>query len=171
MASEFQGVVHDEVRADLGLNDANEQVVRLDLSYTRCGPRPFKTRVILSVDAAIAIRNQLDEQLAAGRIEIVDCDELVDRADRCPNCGNRRIEFLTPIDSAVPGEAECGRCGQVYRIENAVRRGRDGHRELLQAAQATLRLWNKYGLGDDDAESEPVHQALVSAIANAKRPV
>lgn len=39
---------------------------------------------------------------------------------------------------------------------------------LFDAAVATLRLWDKYGLGDDDAESEPVHQALVNAIAKAK---
>lgn len=39
--------------------------------------------------------------------------------------------------------------------------------ELLEAATATLQLWNKYGLGDNDAESEPVHQALANAVARA----
>lgn len=35
---------------------------------------------------------------------------------------------------------------------------------LYAAANATLNLWNKYGLGDDDAESEPVWSALCRAL-------
>ena len=40
--------------------------------------------------------------------------------------------------------------------------------DLLEAAKATLSLWNKYGLGDDDNESEPVYMALKKAIAKAE---
>ena len=36
--------------------------------------------------------------------------------------------------------------------------------DLLEAAQATLRLWNKYGLGDEDKEREPVNYKLQKAI-------
>ena len=39
---------------------------------------------------------------------------------------------------------------------------------LLAAAEDTLALWKKHGLGDHDAESEPVYLALQSAIAKAK---
>ena len=40
--------------------------------------------------------------------------------------------------------------------------------QLLRAAELTLALWNKHGLGDDDQESEPVYRLLRSAVAEAK---
>lgn len=39
---------------------------------------------------------------------------------------------------------------------------------LLAVAEDTLALWKKHGLGDDDAESEPVYRALQNAIARGK---
>ena len=46
-------------------------------------------------------------------------EEHVARTDRCKNCGNRRRDQLIAIDSGVPGEVECGRCGHHYRIAAA----------------------------------------------------
>jgi hypothetical protein len=40
--------------------------------------------------------------------------------------------------------------------------------ELLAALKATKALWDKHGLGDDDAESEPVYYQLCAALAKAK---
>jgi len=39
--------------------------------------------------------------------------------------------------------------------------------DLFSAAKATLALWDKHGLGDDDAESEPAHNALAEALRDA----
>jgi hypothetical protein len=36
--------------------------------------------------------------------------------------------------------------------------------DLLEAARDTLALWNKYGLGDDPIESDPVHCRLTDAV-------
>jgi len=40
--------------------------------------------------------------------------------------------------------------------------------DLLEAAEAALKLWDKHGLGDDDDESAPVYSQLRAAIAKAK---
>ncbi len=124
--SRFDGAVHDEASADIGSNRDGERVVRLDLMYSR-GTAPSSTTMIVTLDAAIALRNQLDGLFDAAGVD--DGGGVVD-AER---------PTTPPADQ-----------------------------ELLEAAAATLRLWNKHGLGDDDAESEPVHQALVNAIAKAK---
>jgi len=47
------------------------------------------------------------------------------------------------------------------------RTGQRADQALLSAANATLALWDKHGLGDDDAESEPVHNALAKALRHA----
>ncbi|MBP1596650.1 MAG: hypothetical protein H6Q05_2027 [Acidobacteria bacterium] len=38
---------------------------------------------------------------------------------------------------------------------------------LLKAAKATMRLWDKHGLGDEEDESEPVYRALKNAIVRS----
>jgi hypothetical protein len=43
-----------------------------------------------------------------------------------------------------------------------------GARDLLAACKAVEALWRKHGLGDDDAESEPVWNMLRRAIAKAE---
>jgi hypothetical protein len=40
--------------------------------------------------------------------------------------------------------------------------------DLLAAGKAVAALWAKHGLGDDDAESEPVWDALRHAIGRAE---
>ena len=55
-------------------------------------------------------------QSQAGRDED---DELVDRTDRCENCGNRSKDELIWIENGVDGEVECGGCGHHYHITHA----------------------------------------------------
>lgn len=43
--------------------------------------------------------------------------------------------------------------------------------ELLKAARATLDLWEKHGLGDDEVESEPVYARLKRAVERAESAV
>ncbi|MBW7906216.1 MAG: hypothetical protein LC135_04970 [Phycisphaerae bacterium] len=126
--SRFDGAVHDEANADIGSNRDGERVVRLDLMYSR-GTAPSSTTMIVTLDAGVALRNQLDGLFDAAGVD--DGDEVNE----------------TDAEATPPKLAD---------------------QELLEAATATLRLWNKHGMGDDDAESEPVHQALVNAIAKAK---
>jgi hypothetical protein len=45
---------------------------------------------------------------------------------------------------------------------------REAYTNLLAAAKATLALWDKNGLGDDDEESEPVYTTLAQAIESAE---
>jgi hypothetical protein len=47
-----------------------------------------------------------------------DEDEDVAREDRCPNCGNRKMDELIWIENGAIGEVECGRCGHHYRVTN-----------------------------------------------------
>ncbi len=67
-AARFEGAVYEDVQADIGNNRSKECVVRLDLTYadTR-SPKTYT--LILSVDAAISLRNQLDGLFAAAGIE------------------------------------------------------------------------------------------------------
>ncbi len=102
----FDGAVNDEVNADIGANRQGERVVRLDLTYTR-GTAPVGTTMILTVDAAIALRNHLDGLFAASGIEDGDEDAddgLVDEADACPNCANRVEDELVWLED---GETVC----------------------------------------------------------------
>ena len=160
--SRFDGAVHDEANADIGSNRQDERVVRLDLTYTR-GTAPSSTTMILTLDAAIALRNQLDGLFNAAGVD--DSSGLVDEDDACPRCGERDQDSLVWQDDAT---IHCTNCGTRYDPDAKRTPPKPVDQELLEAAAATLALWNKHGLGDDDAESEPVHQALVNAIAKAK---
>jgi len=160
--SRFDGAVHDEASADIGSNRQGERVVRLDLTYTR-GTAPSSTTMILTLDAAITLRNQLDGLFDAAGVD--DSGGLVDGSDACPCCGERDQDSLVWQDDAT---IHCTNCGTRYDPDAKGTPPAPANQDLLEAAAATLRLWNKHGLGDDDAESEPVHQALVNAIAKAK---
>ncbi len=160
--SRFDGAVHDEASADVGSNRQDERVVRLDLTYTR-GTAPSSTTMILTLDAAIALRNQLDGLFDAAGVD--DSGGSVDEDDACPRCGERDQNSLVWQDDAT---IHCTNCGTRYDPDAKSALPNSVDQELLEAAAATLRLWNKHGLGDDDAESEPVHQALVNAVAKAK---
>jgi rubredoxin len=116
MASRFDGAVHDEANADIGSNRDGERVVRLDLTYSR-GTAPSGTTMILTLDAAIALRNHLDGLFAAAGVD--DSGGLVDEDDACPNCGERRQDMLVWIEnSAVENEVQCEACGMVYRLSH-----------------------------------------------------
>ena len=39
---------------------------------------------------------------------------------------------------------------------------------LLEAAGKTMSLWIRHGLGDDEAESEPIYMMLERAILDAR---
>jgi len=115
-ASRFDGAVHDEANADIGSNRQDERVVRLDLMYTR-GTAPNSTTMILTLDAAIALRNQLDGLFAAAGVD--DSGGLVEEDDACPNCGERRQDMLVWVEnSAVANEVQCEACGMVYRLSH-----------------------------------------------------
>ena len=116
MASRFDGAVHDEASADIGSNRDGGRVVRMGLMYTR-GTAPSETTMILKLDAAIALRNQLDGLFAAAGVD--DSGGLVDEDDACPNCGERRQDMLVWIEnSAVENEVQCEACGMVYRLSH-----------------------------------------------------
>jgi hypothetical protein len=106
--SRFDGAVHDEANADIGSNRQDERVVRLDLTYTR-GTAPSSTTMILTLDAAIALRNQLDGLFDAAGID--DRSGLVDAGDACPRCGERDQDSLVWQDDAT---IHCTNCGTRY---------------------------------------------------------
>lgn len=135
-AARLDGAVHDQAHADLGRNRSGERVVRLDLQYTR-GTAPCTTTMILTQDAAIALRNQLDGLLDPvqsrrdlarrlvqkwrrhGRLNPASSKPLarargeqVDPADACPNCGERCQDLLVWFDNA--DQVGCEACGHVY---------------------------------------------------------
>ena len=60
----FSGAVHGDANADIGTNDAGDRVVRIDLTYDRA-PHTVTSTTILSLDAAITLRNHLDGVIAA----------------------------------------------------------------------------------------------------------
>ncbi len=160
----FMGAVHEEVNADVGHNAAGERVVRIDLTYQR-GTAPTETTVILTRDAAITLRNLLDGLFAAAGVD--DRGELVGEEYACPRCSERHMDSLVWQDDETT--IHCTNCGTRYDPSAKATPPQPADQDLLEAATATLRLWNKYGLGPDEEESEPVHQALVNAIAKARR--
>lgn len=109
--SRFDGAVHDEANADIGSNRQDERVVRLDLTYTR-GTAPSSTTMILTLDAAIALRNQLDGLFDAAGVD--DSSGLVDEDDACPRCGERDQDSLVWQDDAT---IHCTNCGTRYDPE------------------------------------------------------
>jgi len=107
-SSRFDGAVHDEANADIGSNRAGERVVRLDLTYTR-GTAASTTTMILTLDAAIALRNQLDGLFDAAGVD--DSGGLVDEDDACPRCSERCQDNLVWQDDAT---IHCTNCGTRY---------------------------------------------------------
>jgi hypothetical protein len=106
--SRFDGAIHDEANADIGNNRQGERVVRLDLTYTR-GTAPSSTTMILTLDAAIALRNQLDGLFDAAGVD--DSSGLVEEDDACPRCGERDQDSLVWQDDAT---IHCTNCGTRY---------------------------------------------------------
>jgi hypothetical protein len=115
----FDGAVHHEVNADIGTNRHGERVVRLDLTYTQATP-PSQTTTIITLDAAIALRNQLDGLFDAAGIDDGDDggndDDLVNAADGCPNCGERRSDMLIWMNDEHDSPLRCMTCGKRYAI-------------------------------------------------------
>ncbi len=109
----FDGAVHDEASADIGSNRQCERVVRIDLTYTR-GTTPSSTTMILTLDVAIALRNQLDGLFDAAGVD--DRSGLVDADDACPRCGERNQDSLVWQDDET---IHCTNCGTRYEPPGA----------------------------------------------------
>jgi len=111
----FRGCVHEGANADIGHNPDGTRVVRIDLTYAR-GPAPMTNTLILTVDAAVALRNQLDGLFAAagvddGANDDEDAGPTVDEADACPRCGERHQDCLVWDDDE---RIHCTNCGTRY---------------------------------------------------------
>ena len=120
VTSRFDGAVHDEALVDAGANRQGEEVARIDLTYTR-GPAKSSTTMILTLDAATTLRDELNRLLDDGDTADAadDSSGLVDEKDACPHCRERHQDRLVWIEnSSVDNELQCETCGQVYRIEH-----------------------------------------------------
>jgi|GEM_PF-3879428 len=67
-AGQFVGVVYENPNVDIGRNLYNERVVRIDLRNADF-PGVLETRTILSLDAAITLRNMLDAAFDAAGVD------------------------------------------------------------------------------------------------------
>jgi hypothetical protein len=104
-------------------------------------------------------------------------DHKVEVTDAGLMYGGKRYTSLTAIAKEITGYASInGR--NFFNVGGAAKQPKqpkakkltkgEAFDNLLTAAKATLALWDKHGLGDDDQETEPVYTMLAIAIEGAE---
>lgn len=113
-------------------------------------------------------RQRLDDLLTSLNTKVRPC---LDEAQQQPPfdiiaalewATNRLAAVITTMPNA-PEYYDRTCLAKALEVLAHAKRTRDTN--LLAAARAALNLWDKYGLGDDDDESEPVYHALKDAVS------